>query len=284
MLHIGVIGLGRCWRKFYKPALRRLRDRVQVRAVCDQVQALAEHEAERLGCQAVLGPTALLQNQDIHALLLLDPQWFGLWPVEVACRFAKPVYCCAYQIEHGHGAESVLQQVRDSGLWVMVDMLPRVAPAAAKLQELLDAQLGSPRMLLAEAINGDGVLSLADWCAGLFRQEPQEVRTWSSADGQFTAWFCDFGDGRAAQITRRQEFGRKTQLRLRIIAEHGTALVTLPGRLRWHTPDERHALRLPAPPVGQVLLERFCDVAAGSPTSYPSLEDACRAAGWLRSA
>src|SRR2546422_237927 len=121
-VQIGVIGLGRLWRKRYKPALARMGDCFQVRAVCDQVQAVAEMEGKRLGCQAVLGPTALLENKDVHALLLVDSQWFGLWPIEVACRLGKPVYCCGSPAEEGNHAEALVQQVRDSRLPVMVEM------------------------------------------------------------------------------------------------------------------------------------------------------------------
>ena len=44
LLRVGVIGLGRRWRKRYKPALGALRQRFAVRAVCDQVRERAQRE------------------------------------------------------------------------------------------------------------------------------------------------------------------------------------------------------------------------------------------------
>src|SRR5258707_14026128 len=98
-LRVGVIGLGGRWKKRYKPALQALKNRVDVRAVCDQVQQRAEREASELGCHAVLGLRALLDGEDLDALLLLEPQWYGLWPVEQLCRRRTPVYC-GYSLEY----------------------------------------------------------------------------------------------------------------------------------------------------------------------------------------
>src|SRR5262245_53517333 len=92
-LRVGVIGLGNRWQKRFKPALLALRRLYEIRAVCDQVPQEATRESRRLGCDAVTGITTLLESDDVDAVLLLDAQWFRLWPVEQACRFGKPVFC-----------------------------------------------------------------------------------------------------------------------------------------------------------------------------------------------
>src|SRR5271166_5500917 len=91
-LRVGVIGLGRRWRR-YRRLLARLRDHVEVRAVCDQIAHRAEIEARQFDCAAAAGPVELLERPDVQAVLLLDAQWYGLWPLEHACRINKPILC-----------------------------------------------------------------------------------------------------------------------------------------------------------------------------------------------
>src|SRR5438067_8986693 len=85
-LRLGVIGLGAAWRKRYRPALLALADHFLIEIVCDQVLGRAERVARELGCAAAAGPAELLESGRVDALLLADLQWFGLWPVELACR------------------------------------------------------------------------------------------------------------------------------------------------------------------------------------------------------
>src|SRR5438309_1386478 len=127
LLRVGVIGLGRRWRKRYRPALRALRNRFTVLAVYDQVWARAAAEAKRLRCHTAGGPTALLERDDVDALLLPDKQWFGLWPVELASRFGKPVFCaCPLESDAAH-ADAVVRKAEEGRLPVMVEMAPRFA-------------------------------------------------------------------------------------------------------------------------------------------------------------
>src|SRR3954454_16743648 len=92
-LRVGAIGLGRLWEARHKPALMRLRDRFQVTAVYDQVMRRAELEAAQLGCAAAEGLVALVERPDVDVVYLLPPQWFGLYPIQLACTYQKPVYC-----------------------------------------------------------------------------------------------------------------------------------------------------------------------------------------------
>ena len=97
LLRVGVIGLGPRWQKRYKPALLAMRHRFRVALLCDAVPQRALREAKLLGCRAVGGPTALVEDDTVEAILLLDPSWYRLWPLEVACRIGKPVLCAELQ-------------------------------------------------------------------------------------------------------------------------------------------------------------------------------------------
>ena len=180
-LGIGIIGLGRRWRR-YRPALADLRGRLLVRAVCDQRPARAERAARELGCLAAAGPTDLLDRDDVEAVLLLDEQWYGLWPVEQAARKGKPVFCAVSPAGDDAHADDVMRQVREAGSPVMAAG-PALSPAVARLGDLLATRLGpsqlvrcdwcGPEVRNAAGMPGGRVLpALMHACAGLVGGEP----------------------------------------------------------------------------------------------------------------
>ncbi|HEV3256351.1 MAG TPA: Gfo/Idh/MocA family oxidoreductase [Gemmataceae bacterium] len=300
-VRVGVIGLGRRWRRRYKPALRALRQRFAVRAVCDQVRERATAQARRLRCLAVAGPTALLEHDDVDAVLLLDAQWFGLWPVGLACRFGKPVFCaCSLERDDAY-ADALLQQVEQSRLPVMVAMVLRLAAETTRLREILETQLGPARRVLcdvivpfrtgratgqgsdgafAAALLGGSGIALLDWCASLLGGEPARVKATGLDDGHDL--LLDFGGGRGAEI-RHRRLGNIRRLRLEVVAERGMAVAEFPGQLLWTAEDGRHVHSMSRrQPIGRVLLERFHQAVTTGLPPEPNLRDAHRALGWLR--
>src|SRR5262249_33120730 len=103
-IRLGVIGLGRRWQR-YREALARLSDQVQIHAVCDPIGQRTEAVARQLHCTAAGGPIDLLDRNDVEAVLLLDRPWYGLWPLERACRRGKPVFCAISLTSEGPFAE-----------------------------------------------------------------------------------------------------------------------------------------------------------------------------------
>ncbi len=150
-LRVGIIGLGRRWRRC-RPALHDLRNRLTVRAVCDQRPARAEQAAREFRCAAAAGPTDLLDRDDVEAILLLDAPWFGLWPIEQAARVGKPVFCAVpLSCDDAH-ADEVVRRVRTARLPVMAAMAPALSPAVTRLRDLLATRLGRLRLVRC------------DWC------------------------------------------------------------------------------------------------------------------------
>src|SRR5262249_14643282 len=147
-VRVGVIGLGRRWRRRYRAALRGMADRFQVAAVCDVAAHRAVAEAWRLACGAAAGPTERLEGHGIAAVLLLAAPWYGLWPLEALCRFGKPVLCAAPLDRDDAHADALVRQVRERGLPVLTEMLPRAAPAPGGLRHLLENHLAPPRLLV----------------------------------------------------------------------------------------------------------------------------------------
>jgi predicted dehydrogenase len=299
LLRVGVIGLGRRWHRRYRPALRALRDRFEVRAVWDQVERRAAWEARRLRCAAAAGPTALLQSPDVDVLLLLDPQWFRLWPLEVACRLGKPVFCAASLKDDAAHADALRGQVQDSRLPVMMALAPRVAPATARLRELLATELGPARVLVCHEViphppplspgeNGEragpGIASV-DWCLSLLGDPPVRVVAAAEVAPGFASLVLGFAGDRVAQVTRWRAPQASPVLRLHVAAERGSATVVLPGRVWWSGAQGQHLQVLREPrSLARLLLERFHQAATQGQAPEPDFHDAYRALGWLRAA
>ncbi|HLJ92623.1 MAG TPA: Gfo/Idh/MocA family oxidoreductase [Gemmataceae bacterium] len=305
-LRIGIVGLGGRWHKRYKPALFALRRRFKVSVLCDQVQERAVLQAKQLACAVAAGPTQLLERDDVDAVMILDGQWFRLWPLERACHVGKPVLCSiSLEMDDPH-ADALHRHVEERRLPIMMEMAPRYAPATARLRTLFEGELGRPRLLqceithpvkqpthlrlrqtcdpnaLAEWMGGAGI-PLLDWCAGLLDGEPLNVTTRSVPGAGFSSLFLEFPGGRGIQITRRRGFGHRPAVRLEVSAENGMASVQLPGQVSWTTSERSltQTLRRRCPWV-RLLLEHFHDVLQGKAAPSPTFDDAYRLLRWLR--
>jgi hypothetical protein len=283
-LRVGVIGLGPLWHRHYRPALRALRDRFEVAAVCDQVHARAARAARRLGCPAAAGPSDLLQRKEVEALLLLDAQWHGLWAAELACRARKPAFCCPPAGLGAGPVEALRRQAEATAAPVVLALPLRVLPAALALRELVNDRLGPPRLLLASVgAPEDGaecsLLDLLDWSAGLFGGEPVASRR--VALESLSCLLLDHGGGREAQLTVCRSPARPHPARLEVVAERGRAVLELPKRLSWSDAAGRHLDR-PAltEPVAGALLRQFHQAATGERAASPSLAEVARCLRW----
>jgi predicted dehydrogenase len=291
-LRVGVIGLGRRWRR-YRRALERLGKRVAVRAVCDQVGRRAESEARRLSCAAAAGPVDLLERDDVDAALLLGRQWFGLWPLEHACRVGKPVLCAVPLTADEAHADGLRRRVTDARLPVLTALAPAVAPAVARLGELLAGPLGAARLVRIdgalpaggrqEALRSPALLSLLNLSAARRGAAPAGVLATDGEAPGFGSAVLDFADGRAAQVTLwRAPAGVETGCRVEVVAERGAAAAELPDRLSWRDEAGRHLLRLRGAAGETALLGLFLDALRDGRPPRPDFEDACRAFAWRR--
>lgn len=294
-LRVGVIGLGRRWQRYYR-ALHRLQAQLEVRAVCDEVLQRAERTAQALSCAAAPAPLDLLERSDIDAVLLLDPQWFGLWPLEYACRLGRPILCATSLIHDDSHADSLHAQVQASGLPVFVDLPPLLAPASARLAELLRGPLGPPRLLhvshslTADCHSSDGgvllstpaLLGLLALCGRLLGEAPASIQALTGSSAVMACVQMDFSGGRGAQIS----LWRGVRPGCRIVAEgsEGQVRVRLPHRLSWDEGTSRHGQRLPRRSRAVHALERFVRCLKECRPPEPALAEAHRALTWLRAA
>jgi predicted dehydrogenase len=301
-LQVGIIGLGPRYVKRYKAALLRQADRFAVCAVCDQVQQRSLSEAKQLGCAAAAGPTELLERGDVQALLLLEPQWYRLWPLELACKYGKPAFCCAPLARDEAHAEVICQRIEESRVPVVFVAPPHFMPASSSLRELLATDLGPPRLLVcdyvqpwrrtlpAAANRRDGApdaftAALLEWCSSLIEGLPERVVAADLGKGELQTLFLRYADERGIQLTCRPGLGLRGGVRLQVSAAHGVAGVELPNRLAWSDSRGEHTLTLRArPPVADQWLEAFWQVVRGGALPQPRVQDSYRVLGWLRAA
>ncbi|MHB1423009.1 MAG: Gfo/Idh/MocA family protein [Gemmataceae bacterium] len=293
-LRVGVIGLGRRWRR-YRPLLARLREHVEVRVVCDQIAHRAEVEARRFDCTAAAGPVELLERPDVEAVLLLDAQWYGLWPLEYACQTHKPVLCAESPASDDSRADALRERIQASDLPVLMALPQLLAPATRRLRELLTHRLGQARLVRADwsalplPVGGDllgtaAVLPLLAGCAWLLDDVPRSIWALDGENASFITLVLRFGNDRLAQVNLWTTAAGGTPPRFEVVAEEGTAVAALPRQLRWRDADGQHTQRLPPRSAEQSSLERFILALRAAQPLRPSFEDAYLALTWLRAA
>jgi predicted dehydrogenase len=283
-LRVGVIGLGRRWRRHDRAALAALRGEVRVRAVYDPRRRTAEREARALGCRAADSLTGLLAAADIDAVVLADASWFRLWPLEQAARLGKPFLLGDLAALADSAAAALAERVREQKLPTVAVLPARLDPAYARLLDLLRGELGPARLVLGETGSRSipGGLRLIDACLGLFGGEPDRAGPLPTLAGGPAGRSLLWADGRAAHLAFAPAQAAPSRPGLHVLAERGTATLVLPGRLAWAVGPVRRTERFAGPALPVRLLAGFIRAARGDAPAVPAFADAVRAAAWLR--
>jgi predicted dehydrogenase len=287
-LRVGVIGLGRQWRRRYAPALQALPALFELSAVCDQIAQQATAEAARLRCPAAAGPSELIEREDVEAVLLLDLGWQRLWPIERAAAAGKPVFCLPALEDDADNADALARRVGEARLPVLMGSAVAFTPAALRLAELSRDRLGPARLVVCESARRRGGApdsGLLAWLLSLLGAAPQAVTAAGSETAGLGCLTLEADGGRALQVTRRQGPGTRPGLRVHVAAERGQLTLEAPRRLSWADADGAHALSLPrGRPTAEVMLTYFHHAATGGQPPGPGLLDAYQALGCLRAA
>jgi predicted dehydrogenase len=287
-LRVGIIGLGRYWRKRYAPALQALSDLYAVAAVCDPIPQQAATEAARLRCPAAAGPSELVERDDVAAVLLLDLGWQRLWPLERAVRAGKPVFCLPLLEDDEANADTVAARVREAAVPVMMAARAGFTPAARHLLECQRERLGAVRLLVCETIsNRPGALDSGTlvWLLSLLGAEPTAITGAGRGAAGLLSLTLEAANGRALQLTHWHAPGAPPRLRLQVVAEGGQATLEGGRRLSWTEAGAAHSLTLAGQgPVERLLLTGFHRVVTEGQAPWPSLADSHRALVCLRAA
>jgi predicted dehydrogenase len=193
-LRLGLIGLGKDWQTRHLPALRLLQDRFEVRAIYGSVSHLADQVARELRADRVDGYRALIEREDVDAVMMLESDWYGMLPLLAACDAGKAVYCSAEIDFEPNAAAEVKRRVEGAGIAFMSEFPRRFAPATLRLKELIATRLGHPRLLFchrrlacesgdysrsARSLNARSsreLIELIDWCRYIVGHDPNWVQ------------------------------------------------------------------------------------------------------------
>lgn len=197
-LRVGLVGLGRAWDYRHRPALLALSDRFEVRAVCGSVAMRAKKVASEFHATSVDGYRALAARDDVDAILMLAPGWYGELPIIAACDEGKAIYCAAALDMEPDQARNVRKRVEDAGIAFMAEFPRRQSPATLRLKELIATRLGPVRLLFChqrislkmEQASSNGqtekvrpaaspitreLIELVDWCRYVVGTDPLSV-------------------------------------------------------------------------------------------------------------
>ena len=192
-LRVGLVGLGDQWESRHRPALRALSDRFEVRAICCEVAEKSKLVAKEFDAIAMDGFRAMVERDDIDAVLALSPDWYGPLPILAACEAGKAVYSsAALDVSEGQALD-IRQRIEASGVAFMAELPRRHAPATTRLKELIATRLGPPRLLFCHErmpiesqsnarrrgeycpLAWRNLMELVDWCRYLVNADPVSV-------------------------------------------------------------------------------------------------------------
>jgi predicted dehydrogenase len=301
---IGLVGAGPVWDQRYREVVSRLSDRIAVRAVVDSVLSRAQHVAAELNAEAVGGLTALFERPEIQGILVLDPAWFGVFPLRLGCRFHKPVFLAESPRFGLTLLQELEQQSRDSGATIMVEFARRHEPATNRLRELMATRLGSARRIEVElpvsndenapagiGFSGAAVAAWLDWCGYVAGWSPLQIRVESACpsslhDSGFlrstpkvTVTFGRRGrdsDQVTAELRFRPDLPAHSVRRM-VGCDHGEAELTGAERICWKNGASGGSESLEnEKSAAEVTLHQFCRRVAGGLLPVAGLPDVAR--------
>ncbi len=146
-LRVGLIGLGDQWESRHRDALRSLSDRFEVCAICCEVAHRSSMVAKEFGASPIDGFRAMLERNEIDAVLALASDWVGPLPIIAACEAGKAVYSTGAFDLIPEQVDELRRRVDDSGVAFMTELPRRHAPATIRIKELIATRLGQPRLI-----------------------------------------------------------------------------------------------------------------------------------------
>ncbi len=296
-IRLGIVGLGEVWETRHRPALRALSDRFEVRAICCDVQHLAETAARDFQAVAVDGFRALCARDDIDAVMVLSTNLYGHLPILAACDYGKAIYtAAAMELVDSGEARQLRERVEKSGVAFTAEFPRRIAPATIRLKELIATRLGKPKLLFchrrskfpavtvpnrpvrpAPSLTRE-LMEQVDWCRYVVGKQPVSVigvghlhrPTEAAEDYQMLSLSFSsteqIGVGPIAQISSSrymptswpEAISFRTPAELQVACERGIAFVDLPASLVWFDEAGRHQESLDDErPIGERLLMNF---------------------------
>jgi predicted dehydrogenase len=281
-LRVGVVGLGGRWQR-YRAALLGLRDDFEIAALCDASLVRVEAHARVLGCGRAGGVLDLLDRDDVEAVLLLDRLWWGLWPLEQACRRRKPALSCLGLAEEP-AADLLIEELQGQGAPVLMAHPFAFAPALEQLY-LLAEQLGPTSLIRAEValpaaprgrsdlLQRSAVAGAVAACLDLLGAPLDAVQAAVDDAGRLATLILEAGE-RLAEVSVWSGPKVMPCCRVEVVAAKGTAKATLPRRLHWQDGEDRYARLLPRRSAAEAALAHFVTAVREGQMPRPGIAEA----------
>ncbi len=312
-IRVGLVGLGDHWNDRHRPALIALSDRFEVRAICCQVAERSKKVAQDFNATAVDGFRAMIERDDIDAVLALAPDWVGPLPLIAASEAGKAVYCSTALDLSPNQAQDIRKRIDQSGVAFMAEFPRRYSPATLRLKELIATRLGPPKLLfchdrmavesqLDKLRRGEycplvwrHMMEQIDWCRYIVGEDPISVMSASlnatSGNTFYQMVSLEFptnslGVNPVAQLSLghyipakwHDALSYRRPASIQICCEKGMAFVDLPSSLVWFDDAGQHSEALETErPVGEQMLAQFYRSITSLVRNQTDLIDAYRA-------
>lgn len=313
-IRVGLVGLGDHWNERHRPALLALSDRFEVRAICCQIAERSRNVAKEFKAVAVDGFRALMERDDIDAILALAPDWVGPLPIVAASEAGKAVYCSTALDLAPEQSQQIKQRIEKSGVAFMAEFPRRYSPATLRLKELIATRLGKPKLLFCHdrlAVESQldkwrrgeycplvwrHMTEQIDWCRYLVDAEPASVLSaaYDSKDPSKSFYqmvSLEFPENKLgikpmAQLSLghyipnkwKEALSFRRPASIQVCCENGMAFVDLPNSLVWFDDAGQHTEALETEkPVGEQMLSQFYRSITSLVRNQTDLNDAYRA-------
>ena len=294
-IRIGLIGLGDQWQTMHRPSLMKLADRFEVRAVCCEIAQLAVNVAREFGATPMDGFRALIEREDIDAVLALSPDWVGPIPLVAACEAGKAVFSATALDISKDQIQEIRERIDQSGAAFMSELPRRYCPSTLRLKELIATRLGQPRILFCHQrmsaeeqsnrrrrgeycpLTWRHLMEQVDWCCDLIGQYPISVTSeiheqhsenrdvfyqmvnlqFAGKDGEVGA-MAQMSIGHYIPERWSDALSFRRPSNLQVSCEKGVAFMDLPHTLTWFDNGGPHTESLESDlPMGERMLDQF---------------------------
>ena len=304
MLDVGIIGLGPDWEPRYRPALKKLQQRIRVRALFDPVSNRAQAAAADFAIHPSLGMLTVMQQADVEALLLLDRAWHGQVSLDFAKRSGKPVYIAGSFTQSPDALRFLADFPHDDGIPFVPEFSRRYSPVATRTMELIATRLGRPQRIQLHTglpaashegpigLEADLLAGMVDLCQYLVGTVPRRIHDRPAPSGNSVARIVEVefaafvaGGPPAAAEVLFHHGDDPAHVRCDIECVHGGARWAGGHQIEWRDSQGTVSECLDADRSDvEVLLDHFCRRAVGGLIPVPGLDDVRNALAVLQAA